>query len=203
MKYKSKKELIDDIRSEHDSLCARLAEIPHARWNESGVWGDGWTLSDLVAHLAEWQEMFLVWYEDGLRGATPSLPAPGYRWSETPKLNQTIWAKHRSRPHAAILAEFDSGYSRILKVVDALSSQQLLESGHYGWTGKHSLTTYLGPNTASHYRFAIKAIRRWLKHKGIAKDSASEPQRRAPPKKARTRSAQMQAPRTRGRGAGR
>lgn len=162
MRYESKQALMDDIRAEHDSLCALLAEIPKGRWHEPGVWGDGWTISDLVAHLAEWQYLFLGWYEDGLRGVTPEMPAPGFKWGETPRLNRAIWQKHRERSLAELLAEFDSGYSRILRIVAALSPQQLLESGHFAWTGKHSVTTYLGPNTASHDRFAIKVTKRWL-----------------------------------------
>jgi hypothetical protein len=107
--------------------------------------------------------MFLAWYEDGLRGGTPQLPAPGYKWSETPRLNRAIRERHRSRSQAAVCADFRSGYMRILQIVESLSPRQLLASGQFEWTGKHPLTTYVGPNTASHYRFAIKAINRWLK----------------------------------------
>ena len=200
MRHKSKQALMDDIRTEHDSLCARLAEIPKARWHGLGVWGDGWTLSDLVAHLAEWQHMFLGWYEDGLRGATPQMPAPGYKWSQTPKLNRAIWERHRSRSQADVRAEFDSGYSRIVQIVEALSPEQLPTPGHYEWTGKHPLTTYIGPNTASHYRFAIKAIKRWLKGTAGVDTSAARPNKRLQPTKARTGTAQKQATRPRLRG---
>lgn len=185
MRYESKQALIDDIRTAHDSLCARLHETPKTRWHERGVWGDGWTLSDLVAHLAEWQRMFLSWYEEGKEGATPKMPAPGYKWSQTPKLNRAIWQKHRSRSTAAIKADFDSGYVRILQLVKALSPEQLLVPGHFTWTGKHPLTTYLGPNTASHYRFAIKVINRWLKRVPAANTSAARPNRRSQPTKGR------------------
>lgn len=175
MKYESKQELMDDIRAEHDSLCARLAEIPKARWREPGVWGDGWTLSDLVAHLAEWQHMFLGWYEDGRRGVTPEMPAPGFTWRETPRLNRAIWEKHRSRSHEAVRAEFDAGYRRIVRLVEALSPQKLLTPGYFAWTGRHPMTTYIGPNTASHYRFANKAIKRWLKDAPARGTSATRP----------------------------
>ena len=187
MRYKSKQALLDDISTEHELLCARLAEIPKARWRDSGVWGDGWTLSDLVAHLAEWQDMFVGWYEDGLRGAAPQMPAPGYKWSETPRLNRAIWEKHRSRSQAAVRADFDSGYRRIVQIVEALSPEQLLESGHYEWTGKHPLTTYIGPNTASHYRFAIKVIKRWLKGTAGTDTSAARPNKRSQPAARRQR----------------
>jgi hypothetical protein len=163
MRYTSKRALLDDIRAERDSLCVRLDGIPDARWHERGVWGDGWTLCDLVAHLAEWQRMFLAWYEDGLRGVAPDMPAPGFSWNQTPQLNRTIWKKHRLRSRAAVRADFDAGYSRIVHIARTLSSRQLLEPGQFEWTGRHPLATYLGPNTASHYRFAIKVIARWMR----------------------------------------
>lgn len=197
MRYASKQALLDDIRTEHDVLCARLAEIPKARWSELGVWGDGWTLSDLVAHLAEWQHMFLGWYEDGLKGATPQMPAPGYKWSQTPRLNRAIWEKHRARSSVAVRADFDSGHSRIVQIVEALSAAQLLESGHYAWTGRHPLATYIGPNTASHYRFAIKAIKRWRKRTAGADTSAARPNKRVQSTKARARTAPTRATRPR------
>jgi hypothetical protein len=200
MRYQSKQALMDDIRTEHDWLCARLAEISKARWHEAGVWGDGWTLSDLVAHLAEWQRMFLGWYEDGLRGAMPEMPAAGFKWSQTPRLNRAIWEKHRSRSRAAVQADFDSGYSRIVHVVEALSPQQLLRPGHFEWTGKYPLTTYLGPNTASHYRFAIKVIKRWLKGAAGAATSGTRPHKRLQPTKSRDRTAKKRATRLRLRG---
>jgi hypothetical protein len=175
MKYESKQALIDDIRTEHDALCVLLGELQKEHWLEQGVWGDDWTVSDLVAHLAEWQRMFLIWYEDGLRSVTPEMPAAGYKWSETPKLNRAIWEKHRDRPPAEVRADFDSGYSRILEVIEGLSPNQLLVPGHFEWTGKHPLTTYLGPNTASHYRFAIKVIKRWRKRATASGASAARP----------------------------
>ncbi|MBI2841292.1 MAG: ClbS/DfsB family four-helix bundle protein [Acidobacteria bacterium] len=200
MKYDSKQALIDDIRTEHDSLCVRLGQMPKARWREPGVWGSGWTLSDLVAHLAEWQRMFLAWYEDGLRGVKPEMPAAGYKWSETPRLNRAIWEKHRSRSLAAVRAGFDSGHSRILQVIEALSPEQLLVPGHFEWTGKHPLTTYIGPNTASHYRFASKVIKRWLKGAAPSGASVARPNQRLQPTKARAGPARKKVTRPRLRG---
>ena len=182
MQYKSKQTLLDDIRTEHDRLCALLEEIPKTHYRERGVWGDGWTICDLVAHLAEWQRMFLDWYEEGLRGRTPQMPAAGYKWNETPKLNRAIWAKHCARSPAAVRTDFDTGYVQILQLVEELSSDSLLKPGHFGWTGRYPLTTYIAPNTASHYRFAIKVIKRWRRSTAT---SAARPNKRLQPPKAR------------------
>ena len=161
MRYESKASLLTEIKTEHDTLWGGLDAIPRSRRRDPGVWGDGWCVCDLVAHLAEWQGMFLAWYDDGARGVAPTMPAPGYKWNETPRLNRAIWAKHRGRSEAWIRRFFDAGYRRILGLVEQLPEEALLTPGHYAWTGKFPLTTYLGANTASHYRFAIKVLKRW------------------------------------------
>jgi hypothetical protein len=109
--------------------------------------------------------MFLRWYADGIRGVTPRMPAPGYTWRETPRLNRDIWAKHRRRSLGAVKKDFDAGYRQVRELVERLSEEELLKPGQFGWTGKYPLTTYLGPNTASHYRFGTKVLRRWLSAK--------------------------------------
>jgi hypothetical protein len=160
-------QLLEQIEGEHDRFLELLASIPDSRRREAGVWGDGWTIQDLVAHLMEWQLMFLGWYREGRDGGTPNLPAPGYRWNQTPELNRAIWRKHRRRASARIMQEFERSYREIRGLVVDLSSAALLAPGHFGWTGKHPLTTYLAPNTSGHYRFATKILRRWLRQQTV------------------------------------
>jgi hypothetical protein len=173
MRYNSKEALIDDIVAEHDLLSALLGEIPPHEQLAPGVWGNGWNIRDLVAHLGEWQRMFLGWYRTGKRGGKPAMPAAGYKWNETPRLNRDIWEKHRSSDPKRTRAQFESAYRQIVRLVRALSTEQLFEAGHFAWTGRNSLTTYLGANTASHYRFAIKAINRWQRRTGRSGEARS------------------------------
>ena len=171
MRYASKKALIADIEREHQALCTLLREIPASRLREPGVWGDGWTVTDLVAHLAAWHRLFLSWYEEGLHDGTPVMPAAGFTWRELPRLNRDIQVRHRRRTFAAVRTEFNSGYRRIVSLVRGLPPRNLLAAGHFAWTGKYPLSTYLGPNTASHYRFARKVLRRWLRNGPRSADS--------------------------------
>ena len=166
MRYSSKAALGRDIHDEHDRLVALLDEIPATRYAEPGVWGDDWTLTDLVAHLAEWQAMFLGWYDAGRTGSDVALPAPGFTWRETPRLNRAIWKKHHERLPRVVRAEFERGYERIARLVERATSEELLTPGYFRWTGRNPLTTYLGANTASHYRFARKVIERWRRREG-------------------------------------
>lgn len=163
MRYLTKKALLADIEKEHALLVGYLGQIRKTRLKEPGVWGKDWTINDLIAHLAEWQTMFLTWHSDGEKGVKPQMPAPGYKWSETPRLNEAIWEKHRSRPPAKVRADFDQGYEKILTIVKSLSEKELLRPGVFPWTRKNALVTYLSANTASHYRFANRILKKWLK----------------------------------------
>lgn len=163
MRYTTKKAFLADIEKEHAILIANLEQIPQSRLKEPGVWGKGWTVNDLIAHLAEWQSMFLSWYADGQTGIKPQMPAPGFKWSETPRLNVTIWEKHKRRAPAKVRADYDAGYAKILALTKSLSEKELLMPGAFAWTGKNALVTYLSANSASHYRFANKVLKRWMK----------------------------------------
>jgi hypothetical protein len=43
-----------------------------------------------------------------------------------------------------------------------LAEAGLLEPGHFTWTGRLPLASFLGANNCSHYRTATKILRRWL-----------------------------------------
>jgi hypothetical protein len=165
VKYDSKEALVQDIEREYAALVTVLDGIPVPDYREAGVWGDGWTVNDLIAHLSAWHRLFLGWHRDGLAGRTPAMPAQGYRWNETPRLNHDIWRRHKDRPTDELRAELESTHGQALHLARELSEAQILEPGAFAWTGRNALVTYLGANTASHCRFAQKVLKRWLKNR--------------------------------------
>lgn len=165
VRYTTKRQLVSDIEREHDRFVALLESVPPSRRREPGVWGDGWTVNDLVAHLMEWHRMFLRWYREGLAGGRPAMPVPGFKWSETPALNRDIQRTHRRAAAATLRDGFERSYQEILALARELPPDALLKPGRFAWTGSHPLTTYLGANTSSHYRFACAVLHRWLRGK--------------------------------------
>ncbi len=83
----SKRDLMVAIDQERGKLEAILVTLKPEQMVEPGVVGE-WSVKDVLAHLVEWEQMALGWYRAGLRGETPDLPAPGYKWNQTPQLNQ-------------------------------------------------------------------------------------------------------------------
>jgi hypothetical protein len=163
MKFSSKQELLDNIEKEHVAFLSLLTRIPKYRYRDKGVWGDDWTVKDLLAHLTEWEQMFLRWHREGREGKKPAVPAQGFKWNQTPLLNQAIWRKHRRKALDKVIEDFHASYREIYGVADSLSEEALFSPGYYSWTGENTLTTYLAANTFSHYRTASKILRRWLR----------------------------------------
>lgn len=163
MKFKSKRELVERIEREHAAFVELASSIPVRRRREPGVWGEGWNVADLYAHLAEWNRMLLRWVADDRAGRTPQLPAPGFKWNQTPALNREIQRRFARRSAARLIAEFDATYVEALALVKGLSEAELLEPGRFAWTGKLPLASYVAPNTCSHYAVARKILTRWLR----------------------------------------
>ena len=162
------------MEEEHESFLALVRSVPSRRYKEPGVWGSGWTIHDLLAHLTAWEQMFLRWYDDGLHGKRPVIPAPGYKYSEMPRLNRDIQEQNKDRSTRSVWKDFDASYASIRALAQRLTESQLLAPGSFAWTGKYPLTTYLGPNTCSHYRFAIKVMKRWMRQQGLPKKIATQ-----------------------------
>jgi uncharacterized protein (TIGR03083 family) len=152
------------IEKERGALETLLEALTDEQVTDPGVVGD-WSVKDVLAHLIEWEQMCLGWHEAGLRGETPEIPAPGFKWNQTPQLNQHIYEKHRDRPLDEVLEQFQASHREILAVIQGLSNKELFTAGQFAWTKKNTLGAYMVSATSSHYLWARKEIRKGLKAK--------------------------------------
>lgn len=119
-------------------------------------------IKDVLAHLHQWHFMLLDWYEIGMKGEKPDMPAKGYTWKTLPDLNKKIWedSKHITLEEAKVL--LDKSYLEVQKLINKHPNEALFEKKRYKWTGSTSLAAYLISNTSSHYDWAFKLIKKSL-----------------------------------------
>jgi hypothetical protein len=158
----SKTDLLAAINQEREALETTLEALTHEQMVKPGVVGE-WSVKDVLTHLIEWEQMVLEWYRAGLRGENPELPAPGYKWNQTPQLNQLIYEKHRDRPLDEVMEQLQASHREILGVIQELSNEELFTTGRYTWTQKNTMGTYFVSATSSHYLWARKEIRKGIK----------------------------------------
>lgn len=163
-----KAELLQEIELERGRLDALLEQLTPRQMTRAGATLAGWSVKDILGHLIGWQRMNLDWYAAGVRGETPEIPAPGLTWKDVRELNERIYRKHHRRSLQAVLADYHAFHGKMLALIDEIPDQDFVAVGRYAWTGKTwVLSDYIRANTASHYRWACKHIRKWLRAQSI------------------------------------
>lgn len=157
----TKTELLDQSQSNYKRLmdfiegmdpAEQQKEFPPATMNRN--------IADVLFHLHHWHLMMLKWYDEGMQGQKPAMPAPGYSWKNTPELNLWIWEKYKIEGLEAAKARFADSHQKVLAIIVEHSNEELFEKKRYKWTGSTSLGAYLISSTSSHYDWAYKLIKR-------------------------------------------
>ena len=164
-----KKALLHEIQVERKALDNTLAHLSVHQMTKPGVTEAGWSVKDVLSHIVEWQRMVLYWYNAGLRGESPPMPAPGYSYRDLPRLNDMIYRKHRRRALRNVLRDYRSYHGHVVRLIHRVPEADLITLKRFPWTGPSwTLSDYLRAETAAHYVWARKLIRRW--HRAQQKD---------------------------------
>ena len=155
----NKQELLSEAQKEYEALMKQIAEFAPEKMVRPGAIGV-WSVKDIMAHLLEWQRMFMGWYEAGLRGQKPATPAKGYNWSELPALNQDIYERYRNAKLDGIRNQLETSHNHMLDLAGSLSEEELFTPAHHKWTGTSTLAAYVNSCSGAHYRWARTGIRR-------------------------------------------
>jgi hypothetical protein len=157
-----KLQLLASIQKEYGALEKFLATLTPEEMAFASTPG-AWAVKDLLSHLYEWQQMLFKWYETGLRGETPAVPAPGYKWSQLPALNQRIYETYCDLAPEQALSLFRESHQSVLQWIETLSDTDLTAPGLYRWMNENTLMAYLNSTTAAHYVWALKEAKKVLK----------------------------------------
>lgn len=160
----TKNQVFEDARTERGALEQLLAKLTPEELTRPNVVGD-WSAKDVLAHLIEWEQMVIKWYETGVKGKMPSVPSEEYNWGQLPQLNHAIYLKHRDASLEDIQRNFKASHKKIMKTIEAIPEKELFARGHYTWTRNNALAAYFISATGSHYRWARAVIRKGLNSK--------------------------------------
>ena len=137
------------------SAEAQQKEFPEGYLNRN--------MRDVLAHLHHWHLMMATWYEVGMQGQKPAMPAEGYTWKTTSALNREIQRKYAQTPLSEIRQLLETTHQQMHLLITQHSNDELFEKKRYHWTGSTSLGAYLISATSSHYDWAYKLIKKCTK----------------------------------------
>jgi hypothetical protein len=160
---KTKTQLIESSQKEFKALIEMVDAIPEQLLSAEGVC-EVWSVKDILAHLHAWHMLFLTWYQVGMGGDEPPMPAPGLTWKQTPELNEMIYQEYKDEPFDQILISFQESFQVVFNIIKKHSDRELFTKKLYSWTGSTSLGSYLVSSTASHYSWAQDLIKKWKRN---------------------------------------
>ena len=124
---------------------------------------DAWTVKDLLAVRVWWTRSVIDWVEAWRKGDNPVTPKEGYRWQETPRLNDDIVAASKSDTYDEIVSNLKVNYYRIISTINELSDAELVDVGHFEHAGRYPVCRWISINTTRQYMTARTYIRKSMR----------------------------------------
>lgn len=155
----------DELNAGMDEAWHKLAETLDSAPEGVGdlVVVDTWTTRDLLAVRLWWNRAVISWIAAGKAGEALKIPAPGYKWNQTPALNASIVAEAQSVPYSRVRRELEEAVEQMRNTIAGLSDAELEEKGAFAWTGTMPLVRWIGINTIRQYTSARGYIRKAIK----------------------------------------
>ncbi len=161
---KTKTELLELSQTNFDRLNYFIDNLSEAQRNAEFPAGTlNRNISDVLTHLHHWHLLLLQWYQTGMAGEKPAMPAEGYTWKTLPDFNKMIHAKYVGTPLNKARSMFGDSYDRVRSLIEKHTNEELFEKKRYPWTGTTSLGAYLISATSSHYDWALKLLKKCTK----------------------------------------
>jgi len=157
----SKHEMLVLIRKERQALEA-LVKTLSAEQLVRPTLDNHRCVKDILAHITAWEQRMLQWIDESYRGEVPQRPAPGMPWDDLDGLNEQIYLQNKDRPTAEVAAEFDNSYRQVLKTVEDMPEQDLVDGERFAWRRGDPMWNMVAANTSDHYREHREEIEKWL-----------------------------------------
>ncbi len=162
----TKARLLEQIDREWQALQAILAQVPPEWMVEPGVHGS-WSVKDIMAHIAVWQQRMVGWMEVTLRGEEPQILPPGLTWDNLDEWNERTYQENRGRPLEDVRAHLQRSYEQARRIAAAAPEADLLAPRRFPWRKENPLWYLVAANTCWHYAEHAQAIREWLKRLSV------------------------------------
>lgn len=158
----TKQELYEMIEFEREKLLQAIDSLTDQQMEISGAC-EAWSVKDILSHLTDWEQRGLRWYGAGLKGEVVKTPDENYNWRQLPALNHEIYLKYKDKDLADVRQDFQASFEEMMAAIDGMTEEELFSPGFYAWTGNSLLRDYVNANTASHYRWAVRLIKKFTR----------------------------------------
>ncbi len=121
----------------------------------------GWSIKDILAHIASWQHRLLRWLDAAVRNVEPAISGPN-NVEEMDALNAQFYQENKALPLDEVLTDFRTTHQHIMDIVQAMPEEDLMSPYRFSWSKGEPLWQAIAGDTYEHYREHIEQIQEWL-----------------------------------------
>ena len=159
MSTEQREQLVHTLESAQKDFQDLLDGMETEKLNEIGV-VEGWSVKDVLAHIAAWEERVAVWAAALRQGTRPERPFWPPNLSEEEE-NQAIYEKYKGLTLQEALERWQTVHRSVLQAIAEMSDEDLFER-KVEWLGDVAYAEAISGNTFEHYRHHEQDIRAWL-----------------------------------------
>jgi hypothetical protein len=116
------------------------------------------SVRDVLAHLLAWHLLLAGWYEEGMIGGSPAIPADGYTWRELDALNVMLRDRWQHTPLESVEYRLDASHAGVQRLLRTHSDEELFDAEVYPWTRGLRLGEFCLECAGNHYAWARDTI---------------------------------------------
>jgi len=151
----TKESLLAQIVAGRDGLERALARIPEAKMNIPAL-HDGWSVQDVLGHLAFWQES-LVSRFNMFRAGQQFGPI-----KDIDTINAQSLGDFRSLPLEEVRRRERESYQQVLAMIEDATPQELFEPGYFPGANDAPFSAWIPGDTWEHYEEHLPELLIWL-----------------------------------------
>src|SRR5690348_2860480 len=127
-----KASILNEMRTNYAALEEILAPLDKTQMTTKGVI-DGWSIKDMLAHIASWHHRLLTWLDAAIQNVEPAISGPD-SVEEMDALNAQFYQENKSQPLDEVLNEFRTTHQLIMDIIQAMCEEDLISSQRFAWT---------------------------------------------------------------------
>jgi hypothetical protein len=155
-----KKSILKEMGTSYAALEEILTSLDKTQYFTEGVI-PGWSIKDILAHIASWQHRLLGWLDAAVRNEEPAISGPN-NVEEMDALNAQFYDENKALPLDEVLTDFRTTHQHIMDIVRAMPEEDLMSPNRFSWSKGEPLWQAIAGDTYEHYREHIEQIQEWL-----------------------------------------
>ena len=155
-----KARILNEMRINYAALEEILAPLDKTQCTTEGVI-PGWSIKDMLAHIASWHHRLLTWLDAATRNEEPAISGIN-SVEEMDALNAQFYQENKSRPLDEVLTDFRTTHQQITDRIQAMHEEDLISPHRFPWSNGEPLWHLVAGDTYEHYQEHTAQIQEWL-----------------------------------------